>query len=245
MLKSLSRRGNSLSSRINTSLYPSLQSISRRNIEFPDYHPKDLRYYHLTEDESYALERMDILTDIPFDQNELPGFSAAPKYLTETVMKDEWAEYLITRIQDMEDPGPVYDPYARFNKKPDPDTEPDATIVAINGVVVDLKLKGDVQCAVWDAFEVRGTEGRIVMEVACWEGDKLVRCITMEDTFDLFPGMEVTWLKGPISVPVGEPVLGRVMNVLGDPDDQRGEIVAERWPIHRDAPGLYDRVKYI
>merc|ERR1712130_600961 len=54
--------------------------------------------------------------------------------------------------------------------------------------------------------------------------------------------MEVTWLKGPIAVPVGEPVLGRVMNVLGDPDDQRGEIVAERWPIHREAPGLYDRV---
>merc|ERR1719204_661494 len=62
------------------------------------------------------------------------------------------------------------------------------------------------------------------------------------NTFDLFPGMEVTWLKGPISVPVGEPVLGRVMNVLGDPDDQRGEIVAEKWPIHREAPGLYERV---
>jgi len=120
--------------------------------------------------------------------------------------------------------------------------EPDASIVAINGVVVDLKLKPGVQCAVWDAFEVRGTEGRIVMEVACWEGDNLVRCITMEDTFDLFPGMEVTWLKGPIAVPVGEPVLGRVMNVLGDPDDQRGEIHAERWPIHREAPGLYDRI---
>merc|ERR1712129_379075 len=120
--------------------------------------------------------------------------------------------------------------------------EPDASIVAINGVVVDLKLKSDVQCAVWDAFEVRGTEGRIVMEVACWEGDCLVRCITMVDTFDLFPGMEVTWLKGPIAVPVGEPVLGRVMNVLGDPDDQRGEIHAEQWAIHREAPGLYDRV---
>merc|ERR1719509_2761 len=64
----------------------------------------------------------------------------------------------------------------------------------------------------------------------------------MEDTFDLFPGMEVTWLKGPIAVPVGEPVLGRVMNVLGDPDDQRGEIHAEQWAIHREAPGLYDRV---
>merc|ERR1719326_1801969 len=225
-----------------SSISPSLSHISLRGMEFLEYHPKDLRYYHLTEEESYALERMDNLADIPFPQDELPGFSAAPRYLTETIMKDEWSEYLIKRVQDMEDPGPVYDPYARFNKKPDPDTEPDATIVGINGVVVDLKLKSDVQCAVWDAFEVRGTEGRVVMEVACWEGDCLVRCITMEDTFDLFPGMEVTWLKGPISVPVGEAVLGRVMNVLGDPDDQRGEIVAERWPIHREAPGLYDRV---
>merc|ERR1712083_249498 len=49
-------------------------------------------------------------------------------------------------------------------------------------------------------------------------------------------------MGGPISVPVGEAVLGRVMNVLGDPDDQRGEIHAEQWAIHREAPGLYDRV---
>mmetsp|Transcript_309 Transcript_309/g.500 ORF Transcript_309/g.500 Transcript_309/m.500 type:complete len:623 (-) Transcript_309:297-2165(-) len=220
-----------------------LSHISSRNMQFPDYHPKDLRFYHLTEDEVYAIQKMDNLADIPFPIDELHGFSAAPKYLLETESKDEWTEYLLTRIQDMEDPGPVFDPYSRFNKKPDPDTEPDATVVAINGVVVDLKLKGDVQCAVWDAFEVRGTDSRIVMEVACWEGEGLVRCITMEDTFDLFPGMEVTWLKGPISVPVGEATLGRVMNVLGDPDDQRGEInVDEKWPIHRAAPGLYDRV---
>ena len=51
--------------------------------------------------------------------------------------------------------------------------------------------------------------------------------------------MEVTWLKGPIAVPVGEPVLGRVMNVLYDPDDQRGEIHPEQWAIHREALGLY------
>merc|ERR1719362_1386256 len=54
--------------------------------------------------------------------------------------------------------------------------------------------------------------------------------------------MEVTWLEGPIAVPVGDGVLGRVMNVLGDPDDQRGPIAGPRWAIHRDAPGLWDRV---
>jgi len=222
---------------------PSLLQVQTRFLENPDYHPKDLRYYHLTEDEFYAVQKMDNVCDFPFDMDELPGYSASQKaYKDYYVMKKEWAEYLLQRIYDMEDPGPVYDPYARFNKKPDPDTEPDAVIVAINGVVVDLKLRPDVHCAVWDAFEVRGTESRIVMEVACWEGENLVRTITMEDTFDLFPGMELTWLKGPIKVPVGETVLGRVMNVLGDPDDQRGEIEGERWPIHRAAPGLYDRV---
>eukprot|EP00490_Sorites_sp_Unknown_P000319 CAMPEP_0114665894 /NCGR_PEP_ID=MMETSP0191-20121206/31606_1 /TAXON_ID=126664 /ORGANISM="Sorites sp." /LENGTH=551 /DNA_ID=CAMNT_0001912177 /DNA_START=280 /DNA_END=1935 /DNA_ORIENTATION=- len=186
---------------------------------------------------------MDDFGDIPFPMDSLPGFSAAPTARTTYgTMSEPEIEYLMQKLQDNEDPGPVFDPYARFNKKPDPDTEPDAVIVAINGVVVDLKLKTDVKAAVWDAFEVRGTESRIVMEVACWEGENTVRCITMEDTFDLFPGMELTWLKGPISVPVGVTVLGRVMNVLGDPDDQRGEIEGPRLPIHRDPPGLYDRV---
>lgn len=213
-------------------------------IEFPDFHPKDLRYYHLTEEEVFALEKIDQLPDLPFTMDEMVGFSGAPKAELEYYrMTDAQTEYFMQVIQDMEDPGPVFDPYARFNKKADPDTESDAVIVAINGVVVDLLIGNDVHCAVWDAFEVRGTEARIVMEVACWEGENLVRCITMEDTFDLFPGMELTWLRGPIMVPVGEPVLGRVMNVLGDPDDQRGEIVVdERWPIHRSAPGLYERV---
>jgi F-type H+-transporting ATPase subunit beta len=222
-----------------------MAATQSRWLEFPDYHPKDLRYFHLTDDEFYAIQKMDNLADIPFKQNDMPGFSAAPQDVREFYapgMTEPLIKYLLQKVHDFEDPGPVYDPYARFNKKPDPDTEPDATIVAINGVVVDLKLCGDVQCAVWDAFEVRGTEQRIVMEVACWEGEGLVRCITMEDTFDLFPGMELTWLNGPIQVPVGEAVLGRVMNVLGDPDDQRGDITAPRWPIHRPAPGLWDRV---
>merc|ERR1712190_119190 len=70
----------------------------------------------------------------------------------------------------------------------------------------------------------------------------MCRCITLEDTKDLFPAMELTWLGGPIQVPVGDGVLGRVMNVLGDPDDQRGPIAGERWSIHRYPPLLEDRV---
>merc|ERR1719188_2358831 len=80
------------------------------------------------------------------------------------------------------------------------------------------------------------------MEVAAWEGEGLARCITLEDTKDLFPGMEMSWLEGPIRIPVGDGVLGRVMNVLGDPDDQRGPIAGPRWPIHRYPPLIQDRV---
>jgi hypothetical protein len=188
------------------SLLKSTVAVRHRK-ELPEFHPKDLRYYFLTEDELFAVQKMDNLADIPFDLDDFPGFNSAPNAATEYYfMKEEWIEYLMQKVHDMEDPGPVLDPYARFNRLPDPDTESDAVISAINGVVVDLKLKPDVHCAIWDAFEVRGTEHRIVMEVACWEGDRLVRCITMEDTFDLFPGMELTWLRGPISVPVGTQV---------------------------------------
>ena len=63
----------------------------------------------------------------------------------------------------MEDPGPVYKPYVPFSKKPDLDTEPDVTIVAINNMVVDFKLKGDVQCAVWDGGDV--AQGPIAVPV--------------------------------------------------------------------------------
>eukprot|EP01084_Bolivina_argentea_P306442 529545_1 len=96
------RNGSSLKSLKLKQSTPSLSHIQNRLMEFPDYHPTDLRYYHLTEDEHYALERMDNLADIPFPMNDLPGFSAAPRYLTETLMKDEWVEYMLTRIQDME-----------------------------------------------------------------------------------------------------------------------------------------------
>merc|ERR1711879_166371 len=143
------------------------------------------------------------------------------------------------------DAGALYDPYVKLNKLPDPDTPPDAVIVGLNGVVVDLKITpyaADKHIDIWHAMEVRGLDYRVVMEVAAWEGEALLRCITMEDTKDLFPGMECTWLEGPIAVPVGEGVLGRVMNVLGDPDDQRGPIAGERWSIHRYPPLLEDRV---
>merc|ERR1719220_3469153 len=176
--------------------------------------------------------------------DELMGFSMAPTADVQFYsMKKEWIDYVIEKQRQAGDAGPVYDPYARLNKKPDPESEADAIIIGINGAVVDLKVRPGRSVCIWDALEVRGLKDRVVMEVACWEGDGIVRCITMEDTWDLFPGMELTWLRAPITIPVGEPTLGRVMNVLGDPDDQRGPIEAtEYWPIHRHPPELWDRV---
>merc|ERR1719447_2543093 len=145
------------------------------------------------------------------------------------------------------DAGSIFDPFSKLNKLPDPDTPADAIIVGLNGVVVDLKVtpyrtQAEENIDIWHAFEIRGLDYRVVMEVACWEGEGLLRCITLEDTKDLFPAMEATWLEGPITVPVGETTLGRVMNVLGDPDDQRGPIPGEKWAIHRYPPLLEDRV---
>merc|ERR1712061_946176 len=176
--------------------------------------------------------------------DELMGYSAAPTaYVQFYSMKKEWIDFLVQSQIDKGDAGPHMDPYARLNKKPDPETEADAIIIGINGVVVDLKVMPGRSVAIWDALEVRGLKDRTVMEVAQWESEGCVRCITMEDTWDLFPGMELTWLRAPITIPVGEPTLGRVMNVLGDPDDQRGPIEAtDFWPIHRHPPELWDRV---
>merc|ERR1719181_1827696 len=210
--------------------------------DYPDFHPKDTRYFEVGEDTALA-RQIDNPLDKTFDDHLL-GYSCCPTTMPSFYgMSPEQVDYVFSEMRAKGDNGPVVDPYARLNKLPDPDTEPDATIAGINGCIVDLKVKPNTPVAIWDAFEVRGTEERTVMEVVYWEGPDLVRCIVMEDVWALAPGMELTWLKGPIKVPVGKPVLGRIMNVLGDPDDHRGAIDAQRWPIHRLPPDLYMRVE--
>ena len=90
-----------------TTATPSLTHSQSRNLDFPDYHPKDLRCYFLTDDEQYALCRMDNLADFPFPIDDFPGFCAGPKAIAEYyIMKDEWCEYIMQKIKDREDPGP-------------------------------------------------------------------------------------------------------------------------------------------
>jgi F-type H+-transporting ATPase subunit beta len=89
-----------------------------------------------------------------------------------------------------------------------------------------------------------GSEARneIIVEVAQHLGENTVRCVAMEPTEGLVRGMQAIDLGAPISVPVGKEVLGRVLNVIGEPVDKMGPVsTGERWPIHRDAPSLNDQ----
>jgi F-type H+-transporting ATPase subunit beta len=122
------------------------------------------------------------------------------------------------------------------------------TIVQIIGPVVDADFsESDGMPAIYDALEVDfEMEGRaskkLILEVQQHLGGGWVRAIAMSTTEGLKRGMSITNTAAPISVPVGECVLGRVFNVTGDPVDERGPVNAEkRYPIHRKAPSLIEQ----
>jgi F-type H+-transporting ATPase subunit beta len=112
------------------------------------------------------------------------------------------------------------------------------TIVSIIGAVIDVEFPRDEVPKVYNALTV--DDWGLVLEVQGQLGDGVVRCIAMGSSDGLRRGMKVTDTGGAISVPVGEKTLGRIMNVLGQPIDEKGDIGAdENWEIHRKAPA-YD-----
>ena len=121
------------------------------------------------------------------------------------------------------------------------------SIVQVIGPVVDVEFTGDAEmppllAALEVNFEVEGKKTRVVLEVQQHLGDDWARAVAMSSTEGLKRGMPVTNTGGPITVPVGEGVLGRVLNVLGEPVDERGPITAvKRYPIHRRAPTLVEQ----
>jgi len=122
-----------------------------------------------------------------------------------------------------------------------PKGEPKGTILSVNGAIIDVRFEGDLP-NILNALEVRGSEERCTLEVAAHLGDQTVRTIAMHGTDGLKRGQGVDDVEGPISIPVGMGVLGRIVDVLGDPVDERGAIVAERRdPIHR-APPKYNEL---
>ncbi|MBB3141727.1 F0F1 ATP synthase subunit beta [Halomonas organivorans] len=113
-------------------------------------------------------------------------------------------------------------------------------IVQIIGAVIDVEFPRDDVPKVYDALKV--SEKETVLEVQQQLGDGVVRTIAMGSTEGLKRGMDVANTNAAISVPVGEATLGRIMNVLGEPIDEAGEIgEQERMPIHRKAPGYADQ----
>ena len=113
-------------------------------------------------------------------------------------------------------------------------------IVQIIGAVIDVEFPRDSVPSVYDALLLEG--GETTLEVQQQLGDGIVRTIAMGSTEGLKRGLKAENTGKPISVPVGTQTLGRIMDVLGRPIDEQGDIGEEdRWAIHRKAPGYADQ----
>ena len=118
-------------------------------------------------------------------------------------------------------------------------SEKQGTIVQVMGPVVDVAFDGGALPELKEALEVELDGRREVMEVAQHVGGDTVRCIMLSPSEGLGRGMAVTATGAPISVPVGEGVLGRMFNVLGDAIDEKGPVqTSEKWSIHRQPPAF-------
>jgi len=118
-------------------------------------------------------------------------------------------------------------------------------VVRIIGPVIDIEFPEGRLPAILNAVRIQGRPGPeaeeidVTAEVEQHLGENRVRCVAMEPTEGMVRGMEAQDLSEPISVPVGRETLGRVMNVIGRPVDEKGPInTAERWPIHREPPSF-------
>ena len=110
-------------------------------------------------------------------------------------------------------------------------------IVQIIGAVVDVEFPSESIPGIYDALIVDTVGVETTLEVQQQLGDGVVRTIALGSTDGLQRGLNVNNTGAPISVPVGENTLGRIMNVLGEPIDELGEVkTEEKWSIHRDAP---------
>ncbi|NVK46880.1 MAG: F0F1 ATP synthase subunit beta [Rhodobacteraceae bacterium] len=109
-------------------------------------------------------------------------------------------------------------------------------ITQVIGAVVDVQFDGELP-AILNALETDNNGNRLVLEVAQHLGENSVRTIAMDATEGLVRGQEVTDTNGPITIPVGNATLGRILNVIGEPVDEKGPVEAtEHRPIHAEAP---------
>src|SRR5262245_32292783 len=117
-------------------------------------------------------------------------------------------------------------------------------IVQVVGPVVDVEFSDSlpgIYKALTVEYKTNGKPSKLTLEVQQHLGDNWVRTIAMSGTEGIKRGLEVKDTGGPISMPVGDAVMGRVFDVTGNPVDERGPVVAEKYyPIHRLPPLLVD-----
>jgi F-type H+/Na+-transporting ATPase subunit beta len=114
-------------------------------------------------------------------------------------------------------------------------------ITQVIGAVVDVQFDGHLP-AILNALETQNHGNRLVLEVAQHLGESTVRTVAMDTSEGLVRGQEVSDTGGPISVPVGDETLGRIMNVVGDPVDEAGPVkTAQRRAIHQPAPAYTEQ----
>src|SRR5712675_2175793 len=115
------------------------------------------------------------------------------------------------------------------------------TISQVIGAVVDVKFDADLP-SILNALHAQNQGKTLVLEVAQHLGENTVRTIAMDTTDGLVRGAEVVDTGSPIMMPVGPETLGRILNVIGEPVDERGPVVTNRrLPIHRPAPAFTDQ----
>ena len=117
-------------------------------------------------------------------------------------------------------------------------------ITKIIGPVIDVEFQPGEVPEIYTALEIHPENGgaKIVTEVQQMLGSNRVRTVAMSSTDGLKRGMKVINTNEPIKIPVGKPILGRILNVIGEPVDEKGNIETETYlPIHREAPALTDQ----
>src|ERR1700710_698593 len=114
-------------------------------------------------------------------------------------------------------------------------------VTQVLGAVVDVQFDGDLPF-IQNALTSKIEDRTLVLEVAQQLGERTVRCIAMDSTDGMIRGQEVVDTGSPIMVPVGPETLGRIMNVVGEPIDEKGPVnTTKRYPIHRPAPSFEEQ----
>src|SRR5262249_29985732 len=120
-------------------------------------------------------------------------------------------------------------------------------VVQVIGPVVDVEFRSGSLPEIYTALKITNPAiddrpNNLVVEVAQHLGEHMVRCIAMDTTDGLVRGMAAVNTGAPIQMPVGRAVLGRILNVVGEPVDERGPVKAQKsYPIHRPPPKFVDQ----